>query len=313
MAKNPKNKSNKFTMRNIETIKSLTHLFLNDKNIEKIDPSLQLSTLSVLYYHNNKITKIENLQTAVNLRHLYLQRNKIEKIENLNCLVNLEKLYLGYNKISVIEGLEKLHNLRELHLEKQDLDGDSLCFDSRSINGIASSLEMLIIPHNNITTLESLSPLKYLTYVDASYNNLTNIREASDAVYNWYYLYEARFVGNPITKQSKYRENVISSSHKLGLLDNKEVSEVTRCFLKRFEQEKSKKFSQKSINIPEWTKEYGHPSLQKAAYKSIISKPNLAYNEIGNNNAADNYLPWKALPRSRNKVGKFTTTSSPLQ
>lgn len=71
---------------------------------------------------------------------LYLQKNKISKIENLNSLVKLRKLYLGHNEISVVENLDNLHNLEELYIEKQNLiNGDALCFDPRTIHGLAVS------------------------------------------------------------------------------------------------------------------------------------------------------------------------------
>lgn len=82
--------------------------------------------------------KIEKLDGLVNLSNLYLQRNKIRKIENLNKLTKLRKLYLGQNEISVIENLDDLVYLEELYVEKQNLsNGDSLCFDPRSINKLA--------------------------------------------------------------------------------------------------------------------------------------------------------------------------------
>lgn len=74
----------------------------------------------------------------VNLSNLYLQRNNIKKIQNLDTLTQLKKLYLGQNEISVVENLQKLINLEELYIEKQNLsNGDSLCFDPRSIDGLA--------------------------------------------------------------------------------------------------------------------------------------------------------------------------------
>lgn len=72
---------------------------------------------------------------------LYLQNNTILRIENLENLKKLKKLYLGHNIINVVEGLQNLKNLEILHLEKQNLfEGNSLCFDPRSVNAIAVSV-----------------------------------------------------------------------------------------------------------------------------------------------------------------------------
>lgn len=290
--------------------KPITHLYGNDKFSNKIEKSCSLRSLTVLYLHNNSITKIENLNSAINLKHLYLQRNNIEKLENLQNLKSLEKLYLGYNAISVVEGLEELNNLKELHLERQSLDGDPLCFDWRSIAAISNSLEVLITFGNNITTLKSLHSLKFLRILNAGHNNLSDIRDICDAIYNWYHLREATFIGNPIDKLRQYRENIISSSHKLAILDNNDINETTRSFIKSFEREKLNKSSKPSINIPEWTKSYGSLGLQKAVCESLLknSKPCFDNSTI-QSNAKDIYLPWKALPRSKNKIGKFTITS----
>lgn len=177
--------------------------------------------------HNNKINRIKNLDSAINLNCLYLQNNRISKIENLQCLRNLKKLYLGQNEISVVEGLETLEKLIELHVEKQRLSkGDSLCFDLRTLSKIGVSinlmllllelfllqetLEVLNVSHNNIGNLLHLSALKRLKKINASLNQLTDIRELCDTVINWYYLDEANFIGNPVTKRRLYRESLIS-------------------------------------------------------------------------------------------------------
>ncbi|KAK4884651.1 hypothetical protein RN001_000922 [Aquatica leii] len=178
----------------------------------------------------------------------------------------------------------------------------------RTVAWIKCCLEVLVISHNNISTIAGLTSLKYITYLDASHNNLCDIKDVCGVVYNWYSIYEIKFIGNPIVKQRQYRENVILSSHKLGVLDNKEISDMTRSFIKRFEQEKLKKSSKSTENIPDWAKKYGPPSLHKIVYKSLITKPSFDNSTI-ESNVNDIYLPWKALPTTKNKVGKFTMSS----
>ncbi|KAF5270216.1 hypothetical protein FQA39_LY08430 [Lamprigera yunnana] len=292
-----------------------THLFWNNKFSKNIKATISLKSLCVIYLHNNEITKIENIESAVNLKHLFLQQNKIKKIENLNNLVKLEKLYLGHNEISVLEGLETLTNLKELHLEKQNLNGDSLCFDHRSIFAIANSLKILRISHNNITTITNLAPLKNIETLDASHNMLGDFKEVCDTLRNWYYIYEAKFHNNPIAKDRRYRENIISSSHKLAqysiinvsaTLDDKDINEVTRCFLKRFELEKSSRPNKQIVHIPEWATQYGQPILQKAVYESLLKNTRSCFDTTLHNSAGDIYVPWKAMPKKSNKLGKFT-------
>lgn len=143
-----------------KTDKNHTHLYLHDKflcsivctyfKLLSIFVAIKLlpfqnnlpnnDNINVLYLHNNQIRRIENLGHLRNLTSLYLQRNRIKKIENLDSLTRLKKLFLGYNEILVVEGLHNLENLEELHIQKQNIeDGDSLCFDPRSILSISVS------------------------------------------------------------------------------------------------------------------------------------------------------------------------------
>lgn len=158
----PKNSELKLNKNN------LTHLWMHSKSLYSIvsinteflskDPQIDLlqnklpacKDLTVLYLHDNQISKIENLESLSNLSCLYLHHNKIKKIENLQSLTKLKKLYLGYNEINVVEGLENLKNLEELHIEKQYLtNGESMCFDPRSIENISVSNHHLFIFSDN--------------------------------------------------------------------------------------------------------------------------------------------------------------------
>lgn len=54
--------------------------------------------------------------------------------------------------------------------------------------------------------------------IDASYNELDDIKETCEAVQNWLYLQEATFIGNPIVKKHRYREDIIANSNRLGIV-----------------------------------------------------------------------------------------------
>lgn len=198
----------------------------------------------------------------------------------------------------MIEGLESLTSLEELHIEKQRLGSDSLCFDPRTVAGIAKTLEILNISNNNITNICNLSPLRHVRMINASHNKLASIRDVCDILCNWYYLVEAAFVGNPITKQHRYRENIIGNTFRLSLLDSKEVSETTRCFIKRFEQEKLNNSSKHSINLVEKIPDLPtyHPlPVQKAVSQSILKNTKSCFDDSTLEcDVNDIYLPWKA-------------------
>ncbi|KRT83405.1 hypothetical protein AMK59_3692 [Oryctes borbonicus] len=223
-----------------KTEHKITHLYFNDKRLTVINSFKGYVHLTVLYLHNNDIDKIEHLENLSNLRGLYLQRNKIKKIENLNGLRKLQRLYLGHNEISVVENLENLDHLEELHLEKQRLaSGDKLCFDPRTMDCLSNSLIILNVSHDNLETIQMLLPLKYLKFLNASNNNIMYISNITDTLQHLSQLRDVNFSGNPISKERRYRETIIGKSISLKTLDDKEIADVTRSFIKRFEIEKA--------------------------------------------------------------------------
>jgi protein phosphatase 1 regulatory subunit 42 len=102
-----------------DVLKKLTHLNLEERNIQKIENLEVCEHLRVLYLFDNWIPRIENLNFAKDLTHLYLQNNRIAKIESMDSLLRLEKLYLDGNEIICIEGLAGLPRLQELSLSRQ--------------------------------------------------------------------------------------------------------------------------------------------------------------------------------------------------
>ncbi|KAK9877460.1 hypothetical protein WA026_018569 [Henosepilachna vigintioctopunctata] len=252
----------------------VTHYYLDHKNLTKI-PDLDLSTACVIYLHNNSITIIENLK-SLQLSSLYLQCNNIQKIENLEEVPHIKKLYLGNNEFSVLEGISHLNDLEELHIEKQRLPiGMSLCFDPRSVFSIAKSLQVLDVSDNGLESLSSLAPLRHLKFFNASNNKLNDIDEVCEVIKSWFYLRDACFSGNPMSRRHRYREDIVAAAYCLENLDDKPISATTRNFIKRFENEKLKKTSRPSVNLADIHSSLPRnypPPLQKAVSASLIQK-----------------------------------------
>ncbi|KAK9719783.1 Leucine Rich repeats (2 copies) [Popillia japonica] len=295
ISQEPNKSSNK-----IGTNRKVTHLYLNDKYLTGINSFNGYIHLTVLYLHNNYIEKLQNLNNLSNLRALYLQRNKIKKIENLEGLVKLQRLYLGHNEINVVENLENLRNLEELHIEKQNLaGGEKLCFDPRTIHCLSNCIGILNISQNNMTTIQMLFPLKYLRVLNASNNNITELANITDTLQHLTYLREANFFGNPVAKQHRYRETIIGKSISLKTLDRKDITDITRSFIKRFEIEKSN-FESKDItdvpsNITDLVKSYPL-SLQKAVSNFMLKPVKSSENNGLLNISNGAYVPWKSMP-----------------
>ncbi|XP_055325560.1 protein phosphatase 1 regulatory subunit 42-like [Sitodiplosis mosellana] len=197
--------------------------------------------LKVLYLHNNSIQRIANLDQLIHLTHLYLQWNRIGKMENLNQLKNLRKLYLSYNEISCLEGIDDLNFLEELHLEYQNVQPQQeFTFDVNSLIGISTSLRELNISGLQLTELKILKTLPHLAKLSAADNNFETSDYIASSINHLNCLQVAVFAGCPAQKRDiHYRNKIILGSKSLEMLDNKEVNEVTRAFLKSFDRIKT--------------------------------------------------------------------------
>lgn len=221
-------------------LKRLTHLYLENKQIDEVGDDLSLCrNLAVLYLYDNQLTHIPNLLQNQLLSMLYLQNNQISKIEGLAHLNRLTKLYLGGNKITVVEGLEKLQHLQELHVEHQVLPpGEKLLFDPRSLNAIAGSLKVLNAGGNNLDSVREFESLTQLNHLTVSDNGLNDMKELAHVLGQMYCLARLDLVGNPLCHKAKYRDRVIVMARQLEVLDGKQISETSKQFLKNWHANK---------------------------------------------------------------------------
>lgn len=191
-------------------LQRVTHLHLQAKRIRTIDGLELCTNLKVLYLYDNQIDLIQNLDFATLLQYLYLQNNQIKEIPPLN-MPNLRKLFLDDNSISYLTGLNACGNLEELRVARQKLPNfSSLQFDAASLNAISGSLLVIDVSGNGITKLIQFSCLTNLRKFICKNNGVVDLNEAAIIV-GISNLEEANFIGNPITKLSKYRDHVIGT------------------------------------------------------------------------------------------------------
>ncbi|XP_019942943.1 protein phosphatase 1 regulatory subunit 42 [Paralichthys olivaceus] len=233
-------------------LKTLTHLNFSHKNIEDIGDVSMCRNLTVLYLYDNQITNICNLGFASKLTHLHMQNNNIAHIDNLSNLQRLSKLYLSGNRITVVEGLEQLRELKELHLEDQKLaPGEKLLFDPRTLLSLAESLCVLDISNNNIDDISDLAVLREIQTFSAADNELHNMEELEDVFGFWPQLLQMDLRGNPASKKRKYRDRLIIACKSLEVLDERDISEVTRQFLINWKTSKeAKKKKHNTLMLP---------------------------------------------------------------
>jgi len=213
-------------------LKKLTHLYLQDKNIEEISGLSTCKNLLVLYLYDNKLTTVPYLGFAKSLTHLYLQNNAIDRMNNFRELKSLTKLYIGGNQIIVIEGIEACDKLKELHVEQQQLPpGEKIIFDPRSFRGIADSLEVLNVSGDRLESLDELTPLLHLRHLMANDNFLESANEVAEVLSGFNQLDKAELLGNPCVSKARYRERVVEACPLLQTLDGKEITTTTRRFV----------------------------------------------------------------------------------
>ncbi|KAL9655537.1 hypothetical protein ABK040_002204 [Willaertia magna] len=208
--------------------KKLTHLNLNNCNINEIINLENLINLRVLYLYNNKIKIIKNLNKNINLIHLYLHHNLIEKIEGLNNLLNLEKLYLNNNKIKYLENLNHLKNLKELYLQNQNINEFKILDSLQNLQ----NLNILDLSNNHMNEIINIKDLNNLNILDLSKNNLQNLNEILFILENNKFLNNLNLLNNPICNDYKFRDFIIlNSSIELNILNNLEITNYQREFL----------------------------------------------------------------------------------
>jgi len=213
-------------------LKKLTHLYLQDKNIEEITGLSTCKNLLVLYLYDNKLSSVPYLGFAKSLTHLYLQNNAIERMNNFRELKSLTKLYIGGNHIIVIEGIEACDRLKELHVEQQQLPpGEKIVFDPRSLRGISESLEVLNVSGDRLESLDELTPLVHLRHLMANDNYLESSNEVAEVLAGFNALEKAELLGNPCVAKARYRERVVEACPLLQTLDGKEITTTTRRFV----------------------------------------------------------------------------------
>ncbi|KOC70095.1 Protein phosphatase 1 regulatory subunit 42 [Habropoda laboriosa] len=282
---------------------NITHLRMNNMFISSIGNCVNYKNLKVIYLQNNNIATIENLHFASNLTHLYLQHNVINKIENLDFLENLHTLYLGYNKIPVVEGLERLKNLTILQIENQKLPiGESLCFDPRSILTLSKCLKVLNISGNKIISLKSIRELNKLEVLDAEDNFIEDINDLTESINVLTSLTDLSLQGNPVTQCYRYKENIIANNDTIKTIDRKTVTDVCRCFMKRFKIKKHLYHTKKSLsttldediasslNLP--------PAFKKSISRAIFQHPNPKFPVTISSVIGETHVfpPWKIAP-----------------
>ncbi|KAF1318095.1 Leucine-rich repeat-containing protein 48, partial [Globisporangium splendens] len=146
-------------MENLETLRNLVKLQLDNNVIQEIDGIAHLVHLEWLDLSFNNITAIKGLDTLVKLTDLSLYNNCIAKLENLDTLKKFQVLSVGNNSLTTTDGLLYLKCLDSLRV--LNLCGNPVCSD----------------PEYRPFLLAHLEKLQYLDYVLVDTNEAIQARE----------------------------------------------------------------------------------------------------------------------------------------
>ena len=205
------NSPNQVTAAHLATI---THLWLNDKNITSLnaDDFNGLTSLTNLYLKDNSISDISPLKNLTTLTELDLAYNSISDISPLKDLTALTELSLLFNSVSNLSPLKNLTKLKTLHLWNNSVSDisplknltalTSLTLTSNSVSNISAlgnltaltwlnlysnsvsdisplknltALTALTLTSNSISDISALVDLTALTWLDLSYNSISDI------------------------------------------------------------------------------------------------------------------------------------------
>lgn len=159
--KNSKNQGEKNQIRNLallQTLPSLSKLYVSENNIKDLSPLRSLTSLTELGLSENQISNISPLQYLVSLNRLHLYKNRVTNISPLQFLHSLSMLNLSNNRIYDISPLESLTSLRILFLAYNGISDLSPLHSLKALGSIKLDYNLVsdLTPLLNLTSLSAL-------------------------------------------------------------------------------------------------------------------------------------------------------------
>jgi protein phosphatase 1 regulatory subunit 42 len=219
-------------------LEKINHFTLNFKHLECMNGIELCKNIVILDLSENSITSISSLESCRNLRKLYLQNNNISTISGLDNLP-LEILNLSCNQISFVSGLDTLIDLEILILDQQNIS--SMTFCPNSLQNLP--VKQLSLIQCNLADIQELSLLKELQGLNLSNNKIKSIDQLEDVVCNLKKLKELQVLNNPITSNIRLFERLVVASDSLKTVNDKNISDNTRSFIRQ-------KIRVKTLKVP---------------------------------------------------------------
>lgn len=214
--------------------KSLRVLYLNANFLTSIDSfAFCADTLSHLYLQNNLISKMENILQLKNLEKLYLGGNAIQRLEGFaegeeqQQRQQQQQQQRGGGGGQDESAPTVPFYLTELHMDAQRLpESMPLQLSIPSIQSLSFSLTVLSLQHNHMDSdsILPLSLLSRLTFLNLAHNRIDDLNVVAEMCTYLQDLQRLDLRENPISAgpqvtavtQKKYRDKIIMSSRSIG-------------------------------------------------------------------------------------------------
>ncbi len=153
-------------IKNLKYMTSLTHINLNDNNIDDLSVLAGITTLQQIEANNNNITDISFVSKLSNLGIVIMNNNNVSDISPLKNCKNLKKLWLVDNPVNDISAL-KGKNMLEIGFNNAPIT------DISALKGM-TNLYQLHLYNCNISDISVLSTCVGLKTVYLDYNNISD-------------------------------------------------------------------------------------------------------------------------------------------
>jgi hypothetical protein len=212
--------------------RQLTHLHLSQKRLTHLNvESLPVRGVTTIYAYENRIAYVSGLG-RLKLEKLYLQDNDVFTLQDWSDdLPELRTLHFQNNRVPALDGLMRSHRLEELLVNDQRIE-QPLRLHLPTLRAISPSLRMLDISRNGLTDVAPLAVLTRLENLTAKDNCIASVKHGglAEVLGSCRELEKIWLMGNPLTNQRKYRDQVILNSNSVQEIDGKEVGKA-RSFL----------------------------------------------------------------------------------
>ncbi|MCD7802344.1 MAG: leucine-rich repeat domain-containing protein [Clostridiales bacterium] len=152
----------------MEGAPSLSLVYLNDNQIQSLEPLATVTKLSRLEMENNQVQELTGLESHDSLSVLDLSGNQLTDVSLLGEIESLTTLDISDNQISDVSALSGCKSIENLYMNDNQIDSLSLCQEM-------IHLETLEAMNNQISELTGLENVTQLKSVWLSGNQISDI------------------------------------------------------------------------------------------------------------------------------------------